>query len=136
VYTLLRSFGPEGLTGYDDPVYETLLAQAAAAGSSEVRCQLLAQAERQLLAGCAAVPLFAQHKRLLLAGGVEGLVFDPYGPVLDLTCTTKQYPKSPPCQNIALQHFFRGFSRPARRVFSAGTLVRSANFHTSITKPV
>ena len=90
VYTLLRSFGPEGLTGYDDPVYETLLAQAAAAGSSEVRCQLLAQAERQLLAGCAAVPLFAQHKRLLLAGGVEGLVFDPYGPVLDLTWTTKQ----------------------------------------------
>ena len=90
VYTLLRSFGPDGLTGYDDPVYETLLAQAAAAGSSEVRCQLLAQAERQLLAGCAAVPLFAQHKRLLLAGGVEGLVFDPYGPVLDLTWTTKQ----------------------------------------------
>ena len=90
VYTLLRSFGPEGLTGFDDPVYETLLAQAAAAGSSEVRCQLLAQAERQLLAGCAAVPLFAQHKRLLLAGGVEGLVFDPYGPVLDLTWTTKQ----------------------------------------------
>ena len=43
-----------------------------------------------LLAGCAAVPLFAQHKRLLLAGGVEGLVFDPYGPVLDLTWTTKQ----------------------------------------------
>ena len=90
VYTLLRRFGPDGLTGYDDPVYETLLAQAAAAGSSEVRCQLLAQAERQLLAGCAAVPLFAQHKRLLLAGGVEGLVFDPYGPVLDLTWTTKQ----------------------------------------------
>ena len=90
VYTLLRSFGPEGLTGFDDPVYETLLAQAAAAGSSETRCQLLAQAERQLLAGCAAVPLFAQHKRLLLAGGVEGLVFDPYGPVLDLTWTTKQ----------------------------------------------
>lgn len=55
-----------------------------------MRCQLLAQAERQLLAGCAAVPLFAQHKRLLVADGVEGLVFDPYGPVLDLTWTTKQ----------------------------------------------
>ena len=90
VYSLLRSFGPEGLARYDDTGYETLLAQAAAAGSSEVRCQLLAQAERQLLAGCAAVPLFAQHKRLLLADGVEGLVFDPYGPVLDLTWTTKQ----------------------------------------------
>ena len=64
--------------------------EAAAAAGSETRCALLAQAERQLLAGCAAVPLFAQHKRLLLAGGVEGLVFDPYGPVLDLTWTTKQ----------------------------------------------
>ena len=62
----------------------------AAAGSSATSCQLLAQSERQLLAWCAAVPRFAQHKRLLLADGVEGLVFDPYGPVLDLTWTTKQ----------------------------------------------
>ena len=36
------------------------------------------------------MPLFARQKRLLLADGVEGLVFDPYGPVLDLTWTTKQ----------------------------------------------
>ena len=73
-----------------EELMEQVLAQAAAAAGSETRCALLAQAERQLLAGCAAVPLFAQHKRLLLAGGVEGLVFDPYGPVLDLTWTTKQ----------------------------------------------
>ena len=90
VYSLLRSFGPEGLARYDDTGYETLLAQSAAATSSEVRCALLAQAERQLLESCAAVPLFAQQKRLLIADGVEGLVFDPYGPVLDLTWTTKE----------------------------------------------
>ena len=90
VYSFLRSFGPDGLTGYADTSFETLLAQAAAAAGSATRCALLAQAERQLLAQCAAVPLFAQQKRLLLADGVEGLVFDPYGPVLDLTWTTKQ----------------------------------------------
>ena len=90
VYSFLRSFGPDGLTGYADTSFETLLAQAAAAAGSETRCALLAQAERQLLSGCAVMPLFAQQKRLLLADGVEGLVFDPYGPVLDLTWTTKQ----------------------------------------------
>ncbi len=89
VYTLLRSFGPDGLCGYDDPSYEALLAQSASAADGELRCQLLARCERQLLAECVAVPLFAQQKRLLLADGVEGLVFDPYGPVLDLTWTTK-----------------------------------------------
>ena len=35
------------------------------------------------------VPLAAQQKRLLVAGGVKGLVFDPFTPVLDLTYTTK-----------------------------------------------
>ena len=90
VYSFLRSFGPDGLTGYADTSFETLLAQAAAAAGSETRCALLAQAERQLLSGCAVMPLFARQKRLLLADGVEGLVFDPYGPVLDLTWTTKQ----------------------------------------------
>ena len=89
VYSLLRSFGPDGLGGYDDAGYETLLAQSAASNSSALRCELLAQCERQLLAECVAMPLFAQQKRLLVADGVEGLVFDPYGPVLDLTWTTK-----------------------------------------------
>ena len=89
VYSLLRSFGPDGLGGYDDAGYETLLAQSAASNSSALRCELLARCERQLLAECVAMPLFAQQKRLLVADGVEGLVFDPYGPVLDLTWTTK-----------------------------------------------
>lgn len=89
VYTLLRSFGPDGLCRYDDVGYETLLTQSTTAANSTVRCQLLAQCERQLLAEGLVLPLFAQQKRLLLADGVEGLVFDPYGPVLDLTWTVK-----------------------------------------------
>ncbi len=88
VYTLLHSFSAEGLCRYGDTDYAALLAQAALA-TGEERCALLAACERRLLAECVAVPLLSQQKRLLLADGVEGLVFDPYGPVLDLTWTTK-----------------------------------------------
>ena len=45
--------------------------------------------ERQLLEQAVAVPLFTQQKRLLVANGIEGLVFDPFGPVLDVTYATK-----------------------------------------------
>ena len=90
VYTFLQNFSADGLCHYSDLTYQALLDQSAAAGSSTVRCELLAQCERQLLESCAVVPLFAQQKRLLLADGVDGLIFDPYGPVLDLTWTTKQ----------------------------------------------
>ena len=89
-YSLLRSFGAEGLGCYSDVGYENLLAQSVLAADSEVRCALLAQAEARLLEQCVAVPLFSQEKRLLVADGVEGLVFDPYGPILDLTWTTKE----------------------------------------------
>ena len=41
--------------------------------------------------GCTVVPLAAQQKRLLVADGVEGLVFDPFTPVLDLTYTCLLY---------------------------------------------
>ena len=54
------------------------------------RCRLLGECERQLLSDCVAVPLFSQQKRLLVASGIKGLIFDPFGPVLDLTYTTKE----------------------------------------------
>ena len=44
---------------------------------------------RQLLEQAVAAPLFTQQKRLLLANGIKGLVFDPFGPVLDVTYATK-----------------------------------------------
>ena len=45
--------------------------------------------ERQLLSDAVAFPLFAQQKRLLIAPDIRNLIFDPFGPVLDLTYTTK-----------------------------------------------
>ena len=90
VYTALARFSPTGggLTGYSDALYTTQLSASATATGS-TRCSLLAACERQLLEQAVAVPLFTQQKRLLVANGIEGLVFDPFGPVLDVTYATK-----------------------------------------------
>ena len=90
VYNVLAQFTAQGggLTGYANSLYATQLAASSTATGS-VRCSLLADCERQLLSDCAVVPLFSQQKRLLIASGIQGLVFDPFGPVLDLTYTTK-----------------------------------------------
>ena len=89
VYQMLQQFTAEGggLTGYDAPLYADRLAESTLQTGS-ARCQLLAQCERQLLQSCTVVPLFAQQKRLLIADGVDGLIFDPFTPILDLTYTT------------------------------------------------
>lgn len=91
VYMMLSQFTAAGggLTGYSDLIYSSRLAESAHT-TGRARCQLLAACEQQLLDSCAVVPLFIQHKRLLLADGVDGLIFDPFGPVLDLTYTTKE----------------------------------------------
>ena len=90
VYNVLVQFTAQGggLTGYANSLYATQLAASSTATGS-VRCSLLADCERQLLSDCAVVPLFNQQKRLLIASGIQGLVFDPFGPVLDLTDTTQ-----------------------------------------------
>lgn len=90
VYAMLNQFSEEGggLTGYANAIYDARLNESAEQ-TGDARLLLLSECERQLLEDCAAVPLFAQQKRLLLADGVEGLVFDPFGPVLDLAYTTK-----------------------------------------------
>ena len=90
VYQMLQQFTPEngGLTGLDDPQYAALLAQGAQQTGS-ARCRTLAQAERQLLESCTVVPMLSQQKRLLIADGISGLVFNPFVPVLDLTFTEK-----------------------------------------------
>ena len=90
VYQMLQQFSGEGsgLTGYTDPVYTERLALSAQQTGS-ARCQLLAQCEHQLLESGTVIPLFAQQKRLLIADGIDGLVFDPFTPVLDLTYTQK-----------------------------------------------
>ena len=90
VYQMLQQFTAEGggLTGYSDPLYTERLAESAQQ-TGRARCALLAECERQLLEGCTVVPLLGQQKRLLVADGIKGLVFDPFTPVLDLTYTTK-----------------------------------------------
>ena len=90
VYQMLQQFTPEngGLTGYDDPEFTALLAESAQQ-TGTARCRTLAKAERQLLQGSTVVPLLSQQKRLLIADGIAGLVFDPFTPVLDLTYAQK-----------------------------------------------
>lgn len=91
VYSILNQFTAAGggLANYENSLYATQLAASATATGS-TRCSLLAECEKQLLQDCTAVPLFAQQKRLLVASGIKNLVFDPFGPVLDLTYTTKE----------------------------------------------
>ena len=90
VYQMLQQFTAEGggLTGWSDPIYSQRLAESAQQTGS-ARCALLADCERQLLEGCAVVPLLGQNRRLLVADGITGLVFDPFTPVLDLTDAQK-----------------------------------------------
>ena len=89
VHQMLQQFaGDNNLTGLTDPLYAGTLSESIQR-TGTARCQLLRDCERQLLEGCTVVPLAAQQKRLLVADGVEGLVFDPFTPVLDLTYTTK-----------------------------------------------
>ena len=91
MYNMLNQFTAAGggLTGYADSLYTTQL-QASAQATGSSRCRLLGDCERQLLNDAVAVPLFAQQKRLLIAPGIQNLIFDPFGPVLDLTYTTKE----------------------------------------------
>lgn len=91
VYQMLYQFTADGgsITNYVDEAYEALLAQSVPVNGVS-RCQTMAECERRLLESCTVVPLFSQQKRLLLADGVESLVFDPFVPVLDLTWTTKE----------------------------------------------
>ena len=90
VYSMLAQFTTAGgnLTGYANALYATQL-EASTHATGAARCRLLGECERQLLSDCVTVPLFSQQKRLLVASGIKGLIFDPVGPVLDLTDTTQ-----------------------------------------------
>lgn len=90
VYQMLSQFSAEGggLTGYNDPLYSQLLDESTQQ-TGRARCGLLSQCEHQLLQSCTVVPLLNQQKRLLIADGITGLVFDPFIPVLDLTYAAK-----------------------------------------------
>ena len=77
-------------TAQNTPVSCSPRCKASTQANGGSRCRLLGDCERQLLSDAVAVPLFAQQKRLLIAPGIQNLIFDPFGPVLDLTYTTKE----------------------------------------------
>lgn len=85
--SLLEQFAG-GFTGYSSPEYAALCDMARRQGGNS-RLAFCAEAEAMVLRDCTAVPLFGQNRRLLVAQGVDGLCFDPFGPVLDLTEATK-----------------------------------------------
>ena len=89
VHQMLQQFaGDNNLTGLTDPLYAGTLSESIQR-TGTARCQLLRDCERQLLEGCTVVPLLGQNRRLLVADGITGLVFDPFTPVLDLTDAQK-----------------------------------------------
>ena len=65
----------------------SLLSQFASGGFSAER---YAQLERALLAQAPITPLFFQSDRLVMASGIQGLVFDPFIPSVDVTFATKK----------------------------------------------
>lgn len=80
---MLSRFEAGGFTGYANVDYTQLCRSAAAASGSE-RLARCAEAEALLLAEHTVVPLFCQNRQLVVAPGVTDLLYDPYGPVLDL----------------------------------------------------
>ncbi len=74
--------------GYRDSVFNALLQLANATNGTQKR-SLLYSAECMLLDNITLTPLFSQQKRLLVDAAVSNLIFDPFGPVLDLTYATK-----------------------------------------------
>lgn len=88
--SLLGQFGPEGVSGLSAPEFLQALeeAEALTPGSSEW-AGAMQTAERALLADCPVLPLFYQTKALLLAPGIEGVVFSPFAPAIDVTWAVK-----------------------------------------------
>ena len=78
----------DGLGGWEDGIYHRSLKQLMKMPSGNARDRAALALEDQLLRDCPAVPLFYQSNALLVDPGVQGLVFDPFGPMLDLTFAT------------------------------------------------
>ena len=86
IVTFLQQFAGGAFTAWESAEFDNQLRQLA--GQLDPDIGQIAQAERTLLAGGAISPLWYQDQALVLAQGVEHVVFDPFGPVLDLTWAT------------------------------------------------
>ena len=87
--SMLRQFD-DGLGGWSDSTYHAGLDAMLKMPSGAARTRSARQLERILLEQCPAVPLFFQSGALLVDPSVSGLVFDPFGPLLDLTFAVKK----------------------------------------------
>lgn len=76
------------LTGFSDPAFHAALA-ALQAEPERVNAQTVLALEQQLLAAAPFVPLYCQPQYLLVDPTVQGLVFSPFGPTIDVTGATR-----------------------------------------------
>lgn len=74
------------LNGGEKEEYDALLADISRLSPARSR---LAEAEKYFLQQAVAVPLYWQSQLLLISPNVQHLVFDPFGPTIDLTWATK-----------------------------------------------
>ena len=82
----LQQFTGGALTGWQSASFDSQVSQLS--GQLDISAEQIAQAEQTLLAGGAISPLWYQDQALVMAQGVDHVVFDPFGPVLDLTWAT------------------------------------------------
>lgn len=82
----LQQFTEGTLTGWESASFDSQVKQLA--GQLNTPADQIALAEQTLLAGGAISPLWYQDQALVMAQGVNHVVFDPLGPVLDLTWAT------------------------------------------------
>ena len=88
--SLLCQFASGGFSKFSDSSYDALLAQVQADTAHSSSAAQYAQLERTLLAQAPVTPLFFQADRLVMASGIQGLVFDPFIPSVDVTFATKK----------------------------------------------
>ena len=83
--SLLQQLAEGQWNGWQDPTFEAACRQEAENFALEGSAQRAAQLERQLIVDCPVTPLFYQTDYLLVDPQVSGLVFQPFGPVIDVS---------------------------------------------------
>ncbi len=82
---LLQQLAEEEWSGWEDPAFEAACRQEAENFTLEGSAQRAARLENQLIVDCPVTPLFYQTDYLLVDSQVSGLVFQPFGPVIDVS---------------------------------------------------
>lgn len=85
--SLLRQFD-NNLGRWENNDYHTRLEELIHMPGGSARDKAALQLEQQLLREGPVAPLFYQSHSLVVSSGVRDLVFDPFGPMLDVTYTT------------------------------------------------